>query len=933
MKCPKCQTDNPETSRFCGQCAAILSREGQAEALPTKTLETPFRTFAKGSVVAGKYRILAEIGRGGMGVVYEAEDTKLARKVAIKVLPEVFAQDPERLARFEREAKVLASLNHPNIAAIYGVEEADGKRFLILELVEGETLAERLSKAPLPIEEALEVGLQMAEGLEGAHGKNIIHRDFKPSNVKMTPEGQVKILDFGLARAAYDQTSDVVLANSPTITADMTRPGVILGTAAYMSPEQARGKPVDQRADIWAFGCVLFEMLTGRAVFSGKDATDILAGVIRSEPDWSRLPAKLHWRIRELLDRCLEKEARNRYGGIGDARVEIQKALADPSGAPVPRAGTALPRGKLRLGLPWIAAIVVLTAIIAGMAVWKYKPAEPRQVMRFEYNLPEGQQFSSNSAGFLDVSSDGKQIVYSTPNGLYVRSVDEWTAKLIAGTEGYAQSPFFSPDGKWIGYFSGTRLKKIAVSGGAPIDLYRVGNAESGAWWNGNDDTIYFLSFGDIMRISANGVASESIVKAKSGILTNPQILPDGKSILYISNAQSGQPRIMIQSLKSGETKELFTASKAQYLPTEHIIYMLPHNSNLYAVPFDLERLEVKGESVVVLQDLTQYAVSESGTLAYIAWTVGTAAVRRTLFWVSREGKEEPLLVPPNEYSTFRVSPDGTRVALTVGAPPKQNIWIWDMVRETMTRITIDEGANNSDPLWTPDGKRIIYSLSHGNAYAGDIYWRAADGTGRAEPLASSPGRGLAPFSRSRDGKVLALWELALGPPQADIGMLSMEGDHTRTPLLHEKYDEWYPVISPDGRWMAYMAAESGRIEVYVRSFPDVNKSKCPISTNGGAAPLWSPVSQELFYRHADAIMAVQYETEPAFKPGKTTVLFRRPEYALDLNYWDISPDGKRFLLMKEFESTASAAASPRKINIVVNWFEELKHLVSSGKK
>ncbi len=884
----------------------------------------------------GHYQITSQLGKGGMGEVYQAKDQVLGREVAIKVLPDEFAKDADLVARFQREAKLLASLNHPNIAAIHGLEQFEGKNFLVLELVEGETLADRIKTRPIPVEESLKLSLQIAEALEAAHEKGVIHRDLKPANIKVTPEGKVKILDFGLAKAFAGDKEEVNLSNSPTLSNLTTQQGVILGTAAYMSPEQARGKPVDKRADIWAFGCVLFEMLTKRAAFSGKDVTDILAAVVRAEPDWSGLPANLHWRIRELLERCLEKEARNRCSGISDARVEIQKALADSSGLLAQPSIPAAPKRKLRMMLPWIAASLVLGAIITGVAVWKLKPTpppEPDQVMRFDYELPEGQEFGPLNYLNLAVSPNGRQFVYCTSKGLYIRSLDELTAKLISGTEGGALNPFFSPDGKWIGYvcLKDLKLKKIATNGAAPEVLCDVTGAGGGAWWH-EDNTIVYGQFAhDIMRISANRGTPESIVKLKSGRLIYPQILPDGKSIMYTSYPSNSQPQIVVQSLKSGEAKTLFTGYNARFIPTGHIVYRLLNNNNLFAVQFDPAKLSVQGEPVSVLERIMQYDVSRSGTLAYIPLTSLPVTAKRTLVWVNREGKEEPLSVPPNEYSDIRISPDGKRVALQV-ATPKHNIWIWDIVGKSMMPLTFDEGAGNTTPLWTPDGKGILYTSDPENTILGSVYWKASDGTGEVEKLSSSPGRGLLPYSLSSDGKSLVLWEVTLNPLHWDIGMFSMEGDHERRELLQERYFVKEPRISPNGSWMAYASNESGKFEVYVCPFPEVKKGKWRISPSGGNHPLWSPDGRELFYNSGDATMAAPVETAPQFKYKTPTVLFRGSAGKIidqastdmtDFTYWDISPDGKRFLMLKD-----APALAPRKINIVVNWFKELKQRV-----
>ena len=619
---------------------------------------------------------------------------------------------------------------------------------------------------------------------------------------------------------------------------------------------------------------------------------------------------------------------------ITDVRYEIEQALADPSGVLVQPITTGQPQTRLRTMLPWVVAALVLGLIIAGVAIWKLKPTEPRQVIRLYHDLPEGQQFSSLGYQALAVSPDGEKIVYSTTKGLYIRSIDELTAKLIAGTEENTETPLFSPDAQWIGYYSPReqKLKKIAVNGGAPVALHDVAGQLNSARWNEDNSITYIPFAGDIMRISPSGGTPESIGKPKSGsILTNPQILPDRKSILYTSDSMKGQQKILVQSLKTGETKELFAGYNAQYLPTGHIVYRLPNNRNLFAIPFNLDRLEVTGGGVPIVEGITSYyAISNAGTLAYIPETSGGATTKRTLLWVNREGKEEPLSAAPNAYMNFRISPDGKRVALFIQSTPRTSIWIWDIVRETMTRLTFNEDADNSDPIWTLDGKRIVYTSSRESTFLGkgDIYSKAADGTGEAEKLASSPDRALFPRSWSSDGKNLVVWEFTPSPMQFGIGIISMEGDPVRKPLLQEKYLQKDPLISPDGRWIAYASNESGKYEVYVRPFPEVNKGKWQVSTSGGNTPLWSPDSREIYYHIGDAAMAVPVETESAFKPGKPTVLFRNttsPTAGMDMTdftYWDISPDGKRFLMVKE------GAEAPRKINIVVNWFEELKQRV-----
>ncbi len=506
------------------------------------------------------YRIIEKLGQGGMGEVYQAKDQKLGRDVAIKVLPEEFAKDAERVARFQREAKVLASLNHPNIAAIHELEESDGTKFLVLELVEGKTLADRLKHGPIPVEESLKLALQIAEAPEAAHEKGIIHRDMKPANIKVTPDGKVKLLDFGLAKAFAAEQAEINLLDSPTLSDIATQQGIILGTAAYMSPEQARGKSVDKRADIWAFGCVLFEMLTGRQLFKGETVSEILAAVLMREPDFSTLPPNLHPRIRLLLERCLEKEIKNRYNSIGDARVDIQKVLADPSGMLVQSTTVIGSRTRLRMVLPWVAAAAVLSLILAGVAVWnlKPKPKESRSVVRFAHVLPEGQAFTRKGRPLVSVSPDGTKPVYVANRQLYLRTLTEPSAKPIQGAKDPA-NPFFSPDGQWVGYWSGegSKLKKIAVSGGVPITLCSA-YTPWGATWEA-DDMIIFGQPDGVMSIAASGGTPKTLVKARAGEqIDRPQVLPGGRWLLFTSASGTtnwDEAQIVVQSLESGERK------------------------------------------------------------------------------------------------------------------------------------------------------------------------------------------------------------------------------------------------------------------------------------------------------------------------------------------------------------------------------------------
>ncbi len=514
------------------------------------------------------YEITSQLGKGGMGEVYQAKDLKLGRDVAIKVLPKEFAQDPDRVARFQREAKLLASLNHPNIAAIYGLEESGGTNFLVLELVEGETLADQIKRGPIPVEESLKLALQIAEALEAAHEKGVIHRDLKPANIKVTPEGKVKVLDFGLAKAFGGEQAETVLSNSPTLSVAATQQGVILGTAAYMSPEQAKGKTVDKRADIWAFGAVLFEMLTGKPAFPGDEISEILASVIKGDINLDLLPPNLHPRVREVLTRCLQKEQKKRYRDIGEAEYEIQLVLQDPGGVFVQPAGAVEPRLMLRRIIPWVLAAIVFSTIATGVAVWHLKPSPPpppKRVVRFDYELPEGLQFNRDPDGAVQywfaVSPDGNQFVYSTTQGLYLRSMNTQGARHIAGTDQDSIHPFFSPDGRWLGYLYRTqkKLMKVAVSGGAPEVLCDAGGLYTTPRWDSEDTILYSDLARGIMRVSARGGAPEVLVKGsgimKEGLPIYPQMLPDGQTLLF-TNIAGGTDlnnyQIVAQSLKSG---------------------------------------------------------------------------------------------------------------------------------------------------------------------------------------------------------------------------------------------------------------------------------------------------------------------------------------------------------------------------------------------
>ena len=877
------------------------------------------------------YSIVERIGKGGMGEVFRANDQKLGRDVAIKVLPEEFARDADRVARFQREAKLLASLNHPNIAAIHGLEESAGTNFLVMELVEGTTLDARIKTGPIPVEESLKLALQIAEALEAAHDKGVIHRDLKPANIKVTPDGKVKVLDFGLAKAFVGEHEEVNLSHSPTLSQAATLQGVILGTAAYMSPEQARGKPVDKRTDIWAFGCVLYEMLAGKAAFQGEDVTEILAAVVKLDANMNLLPASIHPRVREAITRCLQKDLKGRYPAIADAKYEIDKALEDPNGLFVQQTTAVKRRKRLHLGFPWVAAVFFLGSIVAGVAIWHLKPTEPRQVGRFFHELSEGQRLTDASECSVAVSPDGTQFVYATTEGLFLRSMAEPEARLISGTRERPRKPFFSPDGKWIGYVSGDdgKLKKVALNGGAPISIAQDNSIGFYSW--GEDDTIVYCTpgTGDVMKVSANGGNPEVLIEGK-GLMGcyAPEILPDGETVMFTTDSADSAYAIMLQSIKSGERKQLVAGDSARYLSTGHVVYAL--GDNLFAVPFDIDSLSATGGNISVVEGVFRtsgaphYAVSAGGTLVYLPGT-GIGFSNNALVWVDRNGKEEPITVPANIYESPRISPDGKRVALSVGSTLNQDVWVWDFDLRTLTRLTFDQGED-AMPVWTADGKRIAFH-THQKEARGSIYWKAADGTGEDQAVGSFPGIEIFPCSLSGDGKTLFVTAGYAGA-SVDIGAQSLEGDKKYSLLLKEPYAEAQPHISRDGRWMAYASMESGQSQIYVRPFPELNKGRWQLSPNGGESPLWSPNGMELFYRNGDEVMVVPVKTEPVFSHEAAKVLFRGTYVqAWPFDAWDIHPDGKRFLMIKQAAAQPAAAGSAR-INIVLNWLEELKQRV-----
>jgi len=892
----------------------------------------------------GPYEIVAPIGAGGMGEVYRARDSRLGRDVAVKVLPEAFARDAERLSRFQREAKVLASLNHPNIASIYGFEDSGSVHALVMELVEGPTLADRIARGAIPIEEALPIAKQIAEAVEYAHERGIVHRDLKPANIKLGDNDAVKILDFGLAKALDADATQRDMSSSPTVTHMATQAGIILGTAAYMSPEQAKGKAVDRRTDIWAFGCVLYEMLAGKMAFSGESITETLAAVIREEPDWSLLPANTPPAIRRLLARCLKKDARQRLQSMGDARIAIEEVL---SGAPEDsRSSAALGLPILaplwRRALPW--SLVATLTLVAGAAIWRpwHAAPTPPAVAHLTISLQPSEQLFPNAGG-LAISPDGAYVAYTStpsPGGtrqLSLRPMERSEAVLIPGSED-ASGPFFSPDSEWIGFTADGKLKKVAVAGGTPIVLCDKTDITSGSW--AQDGTIYFFeSRGRIMAVSATGGTPQAVATSETAAgELDPrwlELLPGGQDILYVSGGtradNSDDANIVVQSLKTGERKTLIQGGTSpEYLSTGRLIYA--QGGRLLAVPFDLRRLEITGTAVPVVEDVWQgnagyaaYSVSGDGSLTYINGGEGAELVS-SLNRVDRAGAAQRLIDSAHPFGDLSLSPDGAHVAIMNALyPPLWEIWVSDLGRGTLDRLTFSKPGDRAyDPVWTPDGKQVIYSDCDETSCR--IMSRPADGSGTQELLFSGNDF-MNPMSCSPDGKLLVFARQL--KEYNDLWVLTLAGEHKARPLIESSFDTVEAQISPDGRWIAYASKESGRKEVYAQPFPDLG-GKWQISTEGGGEPRWSHDGRELFYSNGDKMMVVEIEAQAGFAPGSPRLLFDQPyQHGMESAKYDVAPDGQHFVMLKMDE----AQSTQLQLRVVLNWGQEVTQLLGAGTK
>jgi Tol biopolymer transport system component len=880
----------------------------------------------------GPYEILSAIGAGGMGEVYRARDTKLNRDVALKILPAGFAADPDRLARFKREALVLASLNHPNIAAIYGLEGQegqegrDGQLALVLELVEGPTLADRIAQGPIPVDEASAIAKQIAEALEAAHEQGIIHRDLKPANIKVRPDGAVKILDFGLAKALEPAVRVAAgITNSPTITtpAMMTGVGMILGTAAYMSPEQAKGRPADKRSDVWAFGCVLYEMLTGKRAFEGDDVSDTLAAVLRGDPDWSALTPDTAPALHRLLRRSLQKDPRRRLPDIGVARLEIDEALTAPQ-APLPAA--MVPASPRSQWLAWaIAGLALAGALGLAVAMSLRRPqvGEDR-IVRFTITLPEGWRLARAPAPFR-LSPDGRRllIVAQDANGrtaIWTRSLDSLTSQQLPGSDGATAAGFWSADSRFVAFRSGGRLKKIDVTGGEPVTLCEIADIRGGTW--NSDGVILFASGQGLKRVSASGGVPVALPSMPDDGLTAsfPDFLPDGRHFLYRTFAG-----IFVGSLDSPERTQLFKegdgVTNAEYADG-HLLYM--RDTTLMAQPFDPVRLQLSAEPVPLADAVQRFTAPSAGLFSasangVLAYETGQTAEGSQLILFDRSGKPLGKVGGPGEYDDVSLSPDGKRAAVSLRDPSQRtsNIWAIDLTSGLRTQLTFDP-ADDLAPTWSRDGTRIAFSSSRQGRWG--LYQKASNGAGPDEAVDVFPAGTLQsnPLGWTKDSRSLLYVSGLAGA--AELSLLSLTGD--RKPVTLLSGGQAGPgQLSPDDRWVAYFSAESGRRDVYVRPFPS-GGGKWIVSTDGGSEPRWRSDGKEIFYvnRQAQIVAAEVTTVADAFQVGEVRPLFTVQRTGVRYSY-DVSPDGRRFLVNTRIDSQTAQSV----LTVIVNWPGTLK--------
>jgi Tol biopolymer transport system component len=876
----------------------------------------------------GNYEVIEKIGAGGMGEVYRARDTRLGRDVALKLLPAIFADDPDRLGRFEREARLLAALNHPNIAAIYGLEHADGKRFLVLELVQGDDLSARIAQGPVPLEEALPIARDIAEALEYAHEQGIVHRDLKPANIKLTPEGRVKVLDFGLAKALESEDgTDPRLSQSPTVLASSpTIAGVILGTAAYMSPEQARGKSVDKRSDVFAFGAVLYEMLTGTQAFMGDTVSDTLASVLKTQPDAGVLPENTPRAIRELLKRCLEKDARLRLRDIGEARIAIdtarhggtdEAAVAAPAATPVDGAA------RFRANLVWgVATLAIASA--AFFASRLVTPAHNDAPLR-KLAIEAADDGGSLSSMRVALSPDGKRIAYVANDRLWVRELSKLEATEIPGTE-KAEIPFWSPDGTQVGYRIGSTFYRVGASGGngtivsATNETFTGG---SGAQWTGDDRIIFTTGAKGILEVPALGGDPVEIVPRLDGEtdIHEPGVLPGGRGILFVPHYQQGGPRDLVV-YADGKRKILLSLPNQRiwtprYSSTGHILFRrTPNNSGIWALPFSLSKLEATGEPFLVALDGSEPCPGPDGMLVYRA---GGGVASMQFAWIARDGTMTASLSDVFD-NTGRptISPDGGRFAGIVNEGNNNgDIFVFDLARGTRQRLSFDP-AWDIEPEWSPDGKAVYYVCTKD----GMVRMRRADGTGDEQLVI----KGWSP-NVSPDGKWLLVDDDDPNSISTDIFMVALPADTSseRKLLIGTKKNEQTPRVSPSGRYLAYESDESGRDEIYLTRFPGA-EGKWQVSVSGGTRARWDPAGGHLYFTSDTALMEVDVTEEPELRLGNPRQLFLLDDARVYIGRtatYDVERGGKRFIMCY---NASSAAASPKlKLIVAENWPAEFE--------
>jgi Tol biopolymer transport system component len=885
------------------------------------------------------YRITAALGAGGMGEVWRAEDTKLGREVALKVLPQEFAADPDRMARFEREAKVLASLNHPNIATLYGLESVTsgtgtgtGTTFLAMELVEGEDLSERIARGPISVDEAIPIALQISEALEAAHEQGIVHRDLKPANIKLTDDGTVKVLDFGLAKAWEIEGGDLSSSFSPTMTRHGTVEGVILGTAAYMSPEQARGKKVDRRADIWAFGVVLWEMLNGHKLFEGETVSDVLAAVLTREPDLSELPSDAPARVRRVLGRCLQRDPRRRIRDIGDVRLELEEDFEPDED----RAGPAdiAVEGRLRRArLPWIvAATMTAAALVLGWILLRSPGPVPGDPVHLALTLPDGLSFAMlEKRPVFAVSPAGDELVFNAGDGrinrLYRRSLSSSKAVPLEGTEG-GRAPFYSPDGRWVGFTArDSRLKKVSLEGGQVVAL--ADGDWGGGSWGEDGSIIYTPSYLDgLWRVTAEGGSAEELTHPDPAVgeLNHswPDHIPGTGAVVFTSfRLPLSESRVELYNMATGERRLLVeNAVFGRYVATGHLLFV--REGVVLAAPFDPRRLELTGPPVPVVEDAfvapfegnSQFAVSDNGTLIHAPASL--LQPPREVVWLDRQGREEILLEADRRYSAPSLSPDGRSVAITVedGNP---DIWVYQLDRKVLNRLTFSPRSEHT-PIWYPDGRRMAFVL---DAPPFHLYSVPADGSTEPMVVLESPIDSYAD-AISPDGRWMVVRQLS-SDEGYNLGLLEVGNGQNVRPFRNTRFRESFATVSPDGRYVAYESNESDRSEIYIQSFPEPGV-RTQVTRNGGGAPLWA-ANSELFYWNGDRLFAVPVGTTPELTIGEPEALFTVSRYTTNTSReYDVTADGRRIIIAKIPE-----ASEPREVQVVLNWFTELQRLAGPG--